>query len=239
MNKFINVFSINNLSASYGKKIVLNSVSFDVYKNEIFLIIGHNGAGKTSLINAILGIIPIKQGEIKFQNESISKLQIFERLNLGMALVPQEKGIFKNLTIVENLAVSYSTILKTKKQKFKNKIDEIFTLFPDLFRYKKEIAGKLSGGQQQMLAISMALIKEPKILFMDEPSLGLSPVLVEKIYDFMISYKNNQELTVILVEQDIWRAAQISDRVAILNSGNLMGIFKSSELNYKLLWEMF
>jgi len=233
------ILSISNLSVFYGKHLALDNISLDIYRKEIFLIIGHNGAGKTTLVNACMGIISKVEGDIILSDKSIVNLPIRKRLELGIALVPQGKGIFNDLTVLENLIIAHSTMDKRVRQSFQDKLEKIFTLFPDLFKFRKEFAGKMSGGQQRMLAISMALIKEPKILLMDEPSLGLSPALTEKIYDFITLIIKDGEITIVLIEQDVFRASQISNRVCILRSGRLINILSPLELDDKLLWEAF
>jgi branched-chain amino acid transport system ATP-binding protein len=226
------------LRVVYGGHLALDGVSLGVQPGEILLVAGHNGAGKTTLLRACLGMVAVSDGSVRFAGEDVSLLPARRRLELGMALVPQGRGSFPNLTVAENLTLAGSrgTAAKTP---IDARRERVHTLFPVLARFSGRLAGMLSGGQQQMLAIGMMLMKEPRLLLLDEPSIGLAPRVVEEILELVQRVRYEQGITTVLVEQNLGLAARICDRLVILNAGRVARELAPGELTHAILWESF
>ena len=212
------MLQVNNLHTYYGNIKALRGVSFHVKKGEILSFIGANGAGKSTLMNTLSGVLKPKMGEIIFEGEDITKLSPRDRVRKGIILAPEGRQIFPKFTVEENLLMGAYTV--TDKELNQRHYEKVFELFPQIKDRQKQIAGTLSGGEQQMLAIGRALMSDPKILMLDEPSLGLSPILVEQIFD-LINEINRQGTTILLVEQNAMAALEISDRAYALETGEI------------------
>ena len=212
------MLQVNNLHTYYGNIKALRGVSFHVEKGEILSFIGANGAGKSTLMNTLSGTLRPKMGEILFEGEDITKLSPRDRVKKGMILCPEGRQIFPKFTVEENLLMGAYTV--NDKIKNKEHYEKVFELFPQIKDRQKQIAGTLSVGEQQMLAIGRALMSDPKILMLDEPSLGLSPILVEQIFD-LINEINRQGTTILLVEQNAMAALEISNRAYALETGEI------------------
>jgi len=212
------MLQVNDLHTYYGNIKALRGVSFHVEKGEILSFIGANGAGKSTLMNTLSGTLKPKSGQILFEGEDITKLSPRDRVKKGIILAPEGRQIFPKFTVEENLLMGAYTV--NDKELNKRNYEKVFELFPQIKDRQKQIAGTLSGGEQQMLAIGRALMSDPKILMLDEPSLGLSPILVEQIFD-LINEINNQGTTILLVEQNAMAALEISDRAYALETGEI------------------
>ena len=212
------MLQVNNLHTYYGNIKALRGVSFHVEKGEILSFIGANGAGKSTLMNTLSGTLKPKMGEILFEGEDITKLSPRDRVKKGIILCPEGRQIFPKFTVEENLLMGAYTVFDKKKNE--EHYEKVFELFPQIKDRQKQVAGTLSGGEQQMLAIGRALMSDPKILMLDEPSLGLSPILVEQIFD-LIGEINRQGTTILLVEQNAMAALEISDRAYALETGEI------------------
>jgi branched-chain amino acid transport system ATP-binding protein len=213
------LLEVDGVSASYGNVQILWNVSLNVKEGEIVTILGPNGAGKTTLVKTILGLLRPNSGSIKFFDRRIDKLPTYEIVDIGIVLVPEGREIFPKMTVYENLLLgAYG------KEAEKNKdqsLETIFQIFPVLKERRKQLAQTLSGGEQQMLAIARGLMSKPKLLIMDEPSLGLAPMLVQKIFNSMREI-NERGVTILLVEQNVHRALEIADRGYLLESGKMV-----------------
>jgi len=219
------ILKINNLSVYYGRLEAVHDVSFDVKKGEIFALIGSNGAGKTSTLSAIVGLVPYR-GTIELFGEKIDRLKAYQRITRGLSLVPESSAtIFSRFTVLENLLIG-SYINRDSK---KDMLERVFSLFPILKERANQMADKLSGGERKMLLIGRALMSNPKLLLLDEVSLGLSPVITEKIYEACAEI-NKQGVTILLVEQSIWKALEKAERACIMESGKIVKIGTTSEL---------
>ncbi len=212
------ILSVENLNVFYGGIHALKDISFSVGEGEIVSLIGANGAGKTTSLRAISAIVPFT-GNINFNGQDLKKYKAHQLVSLGIAHSPEGRGIFPNLTVMENLEMgAYSR--KCAASEIKKDYEECFTLFPRMKERLKQKAGTLSGGEQQMLAICRALMARPKLLMLDEPSLGLAPLIVAQIFD-IIRMVNSKGMTILLVEQNARMALKISDRAYCVETGKI------------------
>ncbi len=210
------LLSIKNLNAGYGDIKIIKNLSLEVNQGEVLSIVGANGAGKTTLLKTISGIITPDSGEITLDGKRIDKLPAHEITELGIIHVPEGRRIFPFFTVYENLLIG-STMSRTIKERKRN-LDHIFELLPRLAERKNQTGNTLSGGEQQMLAIGRALMGMPRILMLDEPSLGLSPLLVSTVFE-LISQISSEGITVMLVEQNVKQALKLSQRAYVLENG--------------------
>ncbi len=221
------LLDVKNLEVNYGVIRALKSISFHVEEGEIVSLIGANGAGKTTTMQSIMGLIPIKSGTVTYNGQDITKVPGYKLVSMGMSQVPEGRRVFQELTVYENLVLgAYS---QKDKSKIKEDIDGICEMFPRLGERRKQVAGTLSGGEQQMLAMGRAMMSHPKLLMLDEPSMGLSPLLVDQVFS-MIKKFHSQGVTVLLVEQNAKKALSIADRAYVLETGTITLEGKGNEL---------
>lgn len=219
-SKLQTLLSTENIYASYYKKEVLRGVSITVKSGEIVSLIGPNGAGKSTLLKVIIGILPQKRGRVFLNHKEISGIPTYLRVKKGMGYLIQGGEVFSNLSVFENLELGgYDLSSDTLKER----LDEIFTLFPILNKNKFKRAGFLSGGERQQLALGIVLIKRPSLLLLDEPSAGLAPILVKDISDKIREINRVTGTSILLVEQNIKEALRISNRVYLLKNGEIVG----------------
>ena len=221
------MLKVENLQVYYGMINAIKGVSFEVNQGEIIAPIGANGAGKTTILHTVTGLITSKEGTIEFQGVDLTKTPAHKIVSLGMAHVPEGRRIFHELTVYENLILG-AFILNDKKKIAEN-LKYVYDHFPRLKERKNQIAGTLSGGEQQMLAMGRALMSNPKIILMDEPSMGLSPLLVSEIFK-IIQEVSKDGTTVLLVEQNAKKALSIADRAYVLETGKIVLSGKASDL---------
>jgi branched-chain amino acid transport system ATP-binding protein len=220
------VLEVSDLHSAYGRIEVLRGVSLEVRAGEIVALIGSNGAGKTTLLRALSGVQPVTKGEIRFYGERIDRLPPHRRVERGMTQSPEGRQVFGPLSVADNLRLG---AYMRRDKDIENDRDRIFEMFPILREKRFQAAGGLSGGQQQMLAIGRALMGKPKLLMLDEPSLGLSPLLVDQILAAIVSLKANG-ITVLLVEQNASAALEISDRGYVMETGRIVSTGEGSVL---------
>lgn len=219
---------INDLRVHYGKIEAIKGVTVTVNEGEIVTLIGANGAGKTTILKTISGLRNVSSGDIAFNGESINKIAAHDRVNLGISQVPEGRGIFPGMTVLENLEMGkYSR--KNRKAEMDEDLDRVYTLFPRLKERVHQAGGTLSGGEQQMLAMGRALMSRPKVLLLDEPSMGLAPQMIANIFR-IITEINKQGVTILLVEQNAQQALQLADRGYVLETGNVVKEAKASDL---------
>jgi branched-chain amino acid transport system ATP-binding protein len=221
------MLEIENLSAAYGMVQILRDVTFKVEEGEVVSIIGPNGAGKTTLVKTIMGFLHPKTGTIKFKGENIEKLPTYKIVKKGLTMIPEGREIFPRMTVEENLLLGAYGI--KDKAKIKETKEKAFEIFPVLKKKDKALAQTLSGGEQQMLVICRSLMSNPQLLILDEPSLGLAPIIVEKVLDTVRTI-NEEGVTVLLVEQNIQDSLNIADRGYVLEEGKIILEGKSREL---------
>ncbi len=212
------MFSVKEVSVSYGDLQVLNAISFSVGEAEIVALLGANGAGKTTVINAISGINHVQKGKISFAGTYIHNTPPHSIVKQGIVQVPEGRRVFSTLSVMENLEMG--SFVKRARMKRKKMLSQVFDLFPMLKSMREQKAGTLSGGQQQMLAIGRALMSLPKLLILDEPSLGLAPLVVKDIFE-VIEKINNAGTPVLIVEQNIENTLQMADRAYVLENGSI------------------
>ena len=207
-------FKANNLSGGYGEVKVIENCNFNVNRGEIVSILGPNGAGKSSAMKAMLGLLKLESGTVVLDEKDISNLNTQDRIKLGISFVPQVNNIFTELTVNENLEMGAFT----SSDDIKDKIEEMYDLFPAIKEKKYQFAGELSGGQRQQVAIARALMNNPSILMLDEPTAGVSPVVMQEIFEHIIQIKE-KNIAILMVEQNANQALKISDRGYILVTG--------------------
>ncbi len=213
------LLEVNNLEVSYGVIRALKGISFKVEKGEIVSLIGANGAGKTTTLHTVTGLIRPSAGSVIYKGCELTKVPAHKIVSMGLVHVPEGRRIFQNLSVYDNL------LMGAYSQKDKTKVEEnmklVFSLFPRLEERKKQMAGTLSGGEQQMLAMGRALLSDPETIVLDEPSMGLSPLLVSEVFEIIKTFRENGK-TVLLVEQNAKKAMSISDRVYVLETGAIV-----------------
>ena len=209
---------VNDIDVSYGQVQILRKVSFDIHEKEIVSLLGSNGAGKTTTVSAISGILPVSHGQVVFMDEDITRVESFHRVEMGVVQVPEGRKIFPTLTVMENLEMG--SYLKGPKAMRRETMAAVFSLFPVLEKRKKQLGGTLSGGEQQMLAIGRGLMAKPKLLILDEPSLGLAPIVVDEIFS-VIDKINREGVMLLLVEQNVSQALSLSSRGFVLEQGRI------------------
>ena len=221
------MLEVRNLEVYYGVICALKGISFEVNEGEIVSLIGANGAGKTTTMQSVVGLIPTRAGTVTFNGTDITRTPCHKIVHLGMTQVPEGRRIFQELTVYENLLMGSYSIKDSSG--FKNDLDAVYTRFPRLAERKNQIAGTLSGGEQQMLAMGRAIMSHPKLLMLDEPSMGLSPLLVDQVFE-IIKDINKDGTTILLVEQNAGKSLAISDRAYVLENGRIVLTGTGAEL---------
>ena len=213
------MLKVTDLQVYYGVIQALKGISFEVNEGEVIALIGANGAGKTTILHTITGLIEAKAGTVEFEGKDITKMPGHKIVTLGMAHVPEGRRVFADLTVLENLKMGAYT--RTDKNEIAESLAMVYKRFPRLEERKNQLAGTLSGGEQQRLAMGRALMSKPKIILMDDPSMGLSPIFVNEIFD-IIREVSESGTTVLLVEQNAKKALSIADRAYVLETGNIV-----------------
>jgi branched-chain amino acid transport system ATP-binding protein len=222
------MLKLESVSISYGAIQAVRDVSIDVPRGEVVTIIGANGAGKSTLLKSIVGLEPVAGGRISFDGQDITKTPAHRRTGMGVALSPEGRGVFSDQSVRDNLLLgAYSK--KRDSARTEQKIEQFFTMFPRLKERQEQLAGTLSGGEQQMLAIARALMSEPKLLLLDEPSLGLAPLIIRDIFNTIRALRETG-LTILLVEQMANQALGVADRAYVLETGRITLQGKGSDL---------
>lgn len=226
------MFEAKGIRSGYSGVVVIKGIDLKV-EHEIFAVLGANGAGKTTLLATFARLISLMEGELWFEGNDISELHPWETAERGLAYVPQEKGVFSDLTVLENLQVGAMIGMRSSEER----IDEIVALFPDLADLQEQLAGTLSGGESRMLACGRALMQDPKLLLLDEPTAGLSPLYVDNFFEKIREIHETRDVTIILAEQNATKALEVADRVLVLNLGQASEIRNAADLTTEKLKE--
>jgi branched-chain amino acid transport system ATP-binding protein len=220
----VEVLNIKNVNTYYGKVHALKNVSLHLAEKEIVALIGANGAGKTTILNTLSGVIPPQSGSILFSGKPVEGLPPDKLVKIGISQVPEGRQVFKGLSVAENLELGayLRFVSREPKEKIKQDVNKMYELFPRLEERRKQMAGTLSGGEQQMLAIGRALMAKPKLLLLDEPSMGLAPLVVQEIFAVIERLRCDEGVTVLLVEQNAKAALKMADRGYVLETGKII-----------------
>ncbi len=213
------LLKVKGLKVSYGGIKAVKGIDLEVNEGELISLIGSNGAGKTTTMKAITGSLPMEDGDVEYMGKSIRGKGAWDLVKTGLAMVPEGRGVFTRMSITENLQMG--AYVRSDKAGIARDIDRMFTIFPRLKERKDQLAGTMSGGEQQMLAMARALMSQPKVLLLDEPSMGLSPIMVDKIFE-VVRDVSAQGVTILLVEQNASRALQIANRGYVMDSGEII-----------------
>ncbi len=233
------LLEVVGLEAGYGKKTVLQGVSFHVDEGEVVALLGHNGAGKSTTLKTILGLLPARAGQVRFGGQTWANGDPAENVRRGLALVPQGRGVFPDLTVVENLALGAYT--QSDRAGMTSRMNEILELFPILAERRAQPVGTMSGGQQQMVAVGTALMQRPRLMMMDEPSIGLAPVLVQRVLETAGQINRRFGTAIVLVEQNIKTALGMARRAYVMKSGRIVLEKPAAELltAQESWWELY
>jgi ABC-type branched-subunit amino acid transport system ATPase component len=230
------ILAAERIIAGYGKKTVISDVSFAIEPGEIVALLGHNGAGKTTTLKALMGLLPFRRGTLELAGESINHASTAERIRLGLRLLPAGRGIFPDLSVEDNIDV---VAVRNCDGRDMFGPPQVYDLLPVLRERRATIAGKMSGGQQQMLALSLTLLGTPRVLLLDEPSIGLAPNLVERMFEQLRALSLAHALATILVEQNVAAAMKIADRLLIMNNGTIVFDGSPERARATNVWQYF
>ena len=228
------MFHVQNLGSGYGDVQVLSDLTFEV-GNEILAVLGANGAGKSTLLATLSKVIPVREGSISWQGQDVSNTPAHELSKRGLAYVPQEGNVFPNLSVAENLSLGALVGTRPKEER----LEEVYGLFPRLAERKEQRAGSLSGGEGQMLAVGRALMQDPQILLLDEPSAGLSPLYVDTLFQTVKEARETRGLAIVLAEQNAAKTLEIADRVLVLSLGRIHLLREAKSLSMKELVQAY
>lgn len=219
------MYDVQAMHSGYGEMAVLKDLTFSI-KDEIFAVLGANGAGKTTLLKTLARLLPLQSGSMALNGDDVTKTPAYVMPGAGVAYVPQEGNVFPDLSVLENLSIGGRTGHRSKAEK----LDEVFALFPRLKERRAQAAGSLSGGEGQMLAVGRALMQDPKVLLLDEPSAGLSPLFVDTLFSSIAETRKEKGLTIVLAEQNAVKTLEIADRVMVLSLGEMHLLKPRNEL---------
>lgn len=228
------MLEVQNLSSGYGDVNVLHDISFSV-DSEVFAVLGANGAGKSTLLMTLAKLLPVRSGRLTFQGRDVTATQAYDLTAEGIAYVPQERNVFPDLSVLENLSLGGLVGERPKEER----LDEVFGLFPRLAERKAQAAGSLSGGEGQMLAVGRALMQDPKLILLDEPSAGLSPMFVDILFEKIADARANRGVSIVLAEQNAVKTLEVADRVLVLSLGQQHLLEDAKDLNRKTLMEAY
>ncbi|MDO4615687.1 MAG: ABC transporter ATP-binding protein [Lachnospiraceae bacterium] len=223
----MSMLKVTDLQVNYGVIPALKGISFEVEKGEVIALIGANGAGKTTTLHALTGLVPISGGKVEFEGKDITHVPGHKIVTMGMAHVPEGRRVFPDMTVYQNLLLGAYT--RKDQKEIEGNLEKVYSHFPRLKERRKQLAGTLSGGEQQMLAMGRALMSEPRIILMDEPSMGLSPIFVNEIFN-IIEQVSKEGVTVLLVEQNAQKALNIADRAYVLETGKITTAGEAKDL---------
>jgi branched-chain amino acid transport system ATP-binding protein len=224
----MNLLLVDNITVGYGKAIVLHRVNLQVAKGSIVALLGSNGSGKTTLIRTILGLVKPLEGKIAFDGREIQGVEPHRMNEIGISVAPEGRRIFQEMTVVENLRMG--CFRETRREILRERMEEVFRLFPRLRERSAQLGGTLSGGEQEMLSLGRALMAQPRLLILDEPSLGLQPNLVEKMFEMIRQIKEERGTTILLAEQNARKTLEIADSGYVLQRGRIIASGQAGEI---------
>jgi branched-chain amino acid transport system ATP-binding protein len=227
---------LEGIAAGYGAKTVVSDVSFGLEPGQILAFLGHNGAGKTTTLKSIMGLLPLRAGAIHFDGRALGRTSVADRVAMGLRLLPEGRGIFPDLSVAENIDVVAARNVSAGAL---FGVADVYKLFPVLEERRTTRAGSMSGGQQQMLAMSLAMLGTPRVLLLDEPSIGLAPNLVARMFQQVHDVCRSHAMTAVLVEQNVAAAMKIADRVIIMNNGQIVFDGLPDEARASNVWHYF
>lgn len=230
------MLEISNVRAGYGAINVLWDVSLKVTRGQLTTIIGPNGAGKTTLLRAIMGLVPLSQGEVKLNGKTLNGTRTWEMADVSVAMIPEGRMTFRDMSVEENLIVG--AFAKQHRARVKDNLEMAYQMFPRLRERRSQLAGSLSGGEAQMLAMARGLMSDPKLLIIDEPSLGLAPVVVNELFEILARLKEGGR-TIVLVEQNTQRAVGVADHVYLMQSGKVVLSQPAAEVSLDHLHDLY
>lgn len=228
------LLAARGITAGYGKRHVLSDVSIHVAPGEVVGVLGHNGAGKTTLLKTLMRIVPLDSGEIDFEGDSVNRVSSVQMVRRGMSITPAETPIFRDLTVEQNLELGASGV--KDRAEIRRRIDEVSEVFPILADRRNDIAGRFSGGQQRQLSLGIALMAHPKIMLLDEPSLGISPAVVGATFRTIRELAQERSMSVLVVEQNVKAVTKILDRVYVLRNGSIVLEETGAEAQQREVW---
>ena len=231
------MLSISNLQVFYGESQILHNVNIQVPTGQAICIMGRNGAGKTTLIKTVIGILKAREGTIIYNDDNLTKQSPHKRARAGIGYVPQGRGIFPHLTVYENLLIGFEALKRPGKEYMEESIEEIYELFPVLKEMRKRIAGTLSGGQQQQLAIGRTLVRRPELVLLDEPTEGIQPSIVQEIEEVIVKMRTEKGISVLLVEQFLDFALGIADYCYVMEKGRIVSEGNVEDLSQDVIQE--
>jgi branched-chain amino acid transport system ATP-binding protein len=214
------VLSVKDVKASYGKRQVLHDVSLDIKRGEVVALLGHNGAGKTTLLKAVFGLLRPTAGSVQFQGAICSSRPYYANVEAGMSFTPSEAAVFRDLSVMENLELGGFTVRSAAERRAR--IPKIFEIFPVLSERTTQLAGTLSGGEQRMLSMGIALMSGPSLMLLDEPSLGLTPALAQRVLDMVRNLADREGMSVLVIEQNVRAALRVATRAYFIRSGRII-----------------
>jgi branched-chain amino acid transport system ATP-binding protein len=230
------MLALDKVSVAYGQKLILHDVSLGLRQGEIAALVGHNGAGKTTILRTAIGLVPTVSGTVTFDGEPVLAHRVSATVARGLAFVPQGRNTFRSLTVAENLEIALSSAGQTARER----LALIHEMFPILYERKGTSAGKLSGGQQQMLALACALVRGPRLIMLDEPSTGLAPVLVEDVFRRVVDMRDRLGVSVLVVDQNVTRLLGFVDRLFVLKAGHIAFTGMPADIaSDEQLWSLF
>jgi branched-chain amino acid transport system ATP-binding protein len=229
---------VDGLHTGYGRKQVVFDVSLHVGRGEIVALLGHNGSGKSTTVRSVLGLLPATAGTIRYRDRDVTGVSSSHRVKDGMALIPSERFVFADLTVLDNLLLGCGTERSDKVRQ--QRLDQVYELFPVLRERSAQRAGTMSGGQQRMLSLGLALMSAPKLLMLDEPSLGLAPIVVEQLFDTVARLAREEGLSVLLLEQNVSQALRVLDRAYVMRSGRVILEESAEQMRARdSYWDLF
>jgi urea transport system ATP-binding protein len=231
------MLNITNLQVYYAESRILNDVSVQVSPGQVVCLMGRNGVGKTTLLRAIMGLLKVRRGAVEYDGRNITRAAPYQRARAGIGYVPQGRGIFPHLTVYENLLMGFEALKHTRRTAMSERLDEVYTLFPVLKQMSGRIAGTLSGGQQQQLAIGRVILRQPRLLLLDEPTEGIQPSIVEEIEQVIVKLSRKQDISILVIEQFLDFALRIADYCYVMEKGHIVSQGATSELSQDVIRE--